>query len=168
MIHRKWFSIVAVFVLGLMTAVPLHAADPRNGNANWNNLKKLSPGDDIRIVLNDAKSYEAKFQSASDEAITVRLVTGEQTFSRESVLRVSSKRTSHRGRGALIGAAVGVAAALAIDASCGDCTAGTWAGDTLGIGVLGAGVGALVSRGAHWHDVYRAVARTGMGGSQEP
>jgi hypothetical protein len=150
-------------VLGLMTAVPLRATDPRNGNANWDNLKNLAPGNEIRIVLNDAKSYEAKFQSVNDDAIVVRLATGDQAFTRQSVLRVSSKRTSHRGRDALIGVGIGVVGALAIDASvCEDCTAGTWAGDTVGCGLLGAAVGALVSKGAHWHDVYRAVTRTGM------
>jgi hypothetical protein len=124
---------------------------------NWDNLKQLAPGQQIRIVLNDAKSYEAKFQSVTDDGIVVRLATGEQTFPRQSVLRVSSKHRSHRGRNALIGVGVGVAAALATDAAaCPDCTTGTWAGDTIGLGVLGALVGALVSKGAHWHDVYRA------------
>ena len=41
--------------------------------ANWGILKGLTPGDDIRIVLNDKKFYRAKFQSVSDEAIMVGL-----------------------------------------------------------------------------------------------
>jgi len=123
---------------------------------NWDNLKQLAPGQQIRIVLNDAKSYEAKFQSVTDEGIVVRLATGEQTFPRQSVLRVSTKHRSHRVRNALIGAGAGVATALAVDAAaCPDCTTGTWAGDTVGLGVLGALVGALVPTG-RWHDVYRA------------
>ena len=80
---------------------------------NWDNLKQLAPGQQIRVVLNDAKSYEAKFQSVTDDAIVVRLATGDQTFPRQSVLRVSSKHRSHRGRNALIGVGVGVATALA-------------------------------------------------------
>jgi hypothetical protein len=124
---------------------------------NWDNLKQLAPGQQIRIVLNDAKSYKAKFQSVTDDAIVVRLATGDQTFPRQSVLRVSRKRRPHRGRNALIGVALGVAAALATDAAaCPDCTTGTWAGDTIGLGVLGAAVGALVPTGVGWHDVYRA------------
>ena len=122
---------------------------------NWDNLKQLAPGQQIRIVLNDAKSYEAKFQSVTDDAVVVRLATGEQTFPRQSVLRVSTKHRSHRVRNALIGAGAGVATALAVDAGCKDCTTGTWAGDTVGLGVLGALVGALVPTG-RWHDVYRA------------
>ena len=124
---------------------------------NWDNLKQLAPGQQIRVVLNDAKSYEVKFQSVTDDGIVVRLATGEQPFPRQSVLRVSSKHRSHRGRNALIGVGAGVATALAVDAGvCKDCTAGTWAGDAAGCGLLGAAVGALVSKGARWHDVYRA------------
>jgi hypothetical protein len=128
----------------------------QSSQSNWDNLKQLAPGQQIRIVLNDAKSYEAKFQSVTDDGIVVRLATGDQTFPRQSVLRVSSKHRSHRGRNALIGVGVGVAAALAVDAGvCQDCTAGTWAGDAAGCGLLGAAVGALVPTG-RWHDVYRA------------
>lgn len=107
-------------------------------------------------MLNDARSYEAKFQSVTDDTVVVRLATGDQTFARPSVLRVSFKPASHRGRDALIGAGVGVAAGLAVAASDKDFTAGTWAGDAVSCGLLGSAVGALVSKGAHWHDVYRA------------
>jgi len=147
----KW--VVAVLLLLIVPGSGL-AQSPQN---NWDNLKQLAPGQQVQVVLNDAKSYEAKFQSVTDDGIVVRLAKGEQTFPRQSVLRVSSKHRSHRGRNALIGAGVGVATALAVDAGvCEDCTAGTWVGDAAGCGLLGAAVGALVSKGARWHDVYRA------------
>jgi hypothetical protein len=126
---------------------------------NWDNLKRLAPGDDIRIVLNDAKSYRAKFQSASDAAIVVRLVTGEQTFTRENVLRVSTRGQSHRLRNAALGAGIGVGLGFAV-------AAGTSRNDSeaqaIGyavippfMGAAGAGVGAFLPTGG-WHDVYRA------------
>ena len=124
---------------------------------NWDNLKELAPGQKIRVVLNDAKSYEGKFQSLTDDAIAVRLKTGDQTFERQSVLRVSRKRRPHRGRNALIGAGTGMVALIAYDAAgCQDCDQGTKIGDTACGALLGALVGALVPTGVGWHDVYRA------------
>lgn len=124
---------------------------------NWDNLRGLSPGQKIRIVLNDAKSYEGSFQGLTNDAIVVRLNSGDQTFERQSVLRVSRKHKPHRGRNALIGAAAGAATLLIYDeAGCPDCDQGTKVGDTAGGALLGAAVGALVPTGVGWRDVYRA------------
>jgi hypothetical protein len=155
-----------VAIHALMTAAPLGAAQPQNAKANWDNLKSLAPGDDIRIVLNDAKSYGAKFQSVSDEAIVVRVGTGEQTFTRETVLRVSAKGASHRRRNALLGLAAGtgtgvIVAVASPELGTGKCAQGSCvdAGFVSALGfvgaAIGAGVGAIVPTGG-WHDVYRA------------
>jgi len=155
--RKPWFTIVTtVLMLGSIGIAAVHAQEAKSPQANWENLKQLAPGQQIRIVLNDAKSYEAKFQNVTDDGVVVRLATSEQTFPRQSVLRVSTKHRSHRLRNALIGAGAGVGTALGIDAAaCPDCTTGTWAGDTVGCGLLGAAVGALVPTG-RWYDVYRA------------
>jgi hypothetical protein len=151
---------VAVSIIGMLPCVPLGAAEPQADKADWENLKQLAPGTKIQVVLNDSKSYSGEYQSRTDEAIAVRLATGEQTFNRQSVLRVSSKGQSHRWRNALIGLAVGAGAGLAIGASsCGsnnsECQApAASAGFLIGIGV-GAGVGAALPTG-RWRDVYRA------------
>ena len=100
-------SALLVALALLITGVPLRAADNRNAVSNWDNLKQLAPGDNLRIVLNDAKSYGAKLDSVNDNVIVVRLARGEQTFRKETVLRVSTKGQSHRGRNALIGLAAG-------------------------------------------------------------
>jgi len=117
------------------------------------------------VVLNDGKSYAAKFQGISDEALVVRTYTGEQTVSRQDVLRVSAKKESHRRRNALIGAAAGGGLGLGI--------AGGYAasqraeypqnryfevgGPILGVlfGAAGGGLAAALSKGG-WQDVYRA------------
>ena len=65
-------------------------------------------GQEIQVVLNDAKSYRGKFQSVSDEGLVVSLATDEQTFTKQSVLRVSSKGQGRRGRNIGIGALIGV------------------------------------------------------------
>jgi len=157
---RPWFTIgMTVLMLGFIGISAIHAEEAKSPQADWNNLKGLAPGDDIRIVLNDTTSYKAKFQSESDQAIVVRLVTGEQTFTRESVQRVSTKGKSHRLRNAALGAAIGVGlgAVLAASTSRNDSEAQAigWVVAPPFMGAAGAGIGAFLPSGG-WHDVYRA------------
>ncbi|MBI1983531.1 MAG: hypothetical protein HYS61_04970 [Acidobacteria bacterium] len=145
-------------IWGLLLLVPGLAA-AQSSQESWENLKQLAPGEDVRIVLNDAKSYGAKFESVNDEAITVRLVTGEQTFSRENVLRVSTKGRSRRLRNALIGAGVGVGLGF-VGAAAGnrndpEARAIAYVLAPPVFGGIGAAVGAVMPTGG-WHDVYRA------------
>ena len=142
-----------------------------SSQSRWNDIKQLAAGQQIRIVLNDAKSYEAKFQSVTDEAVVVRLATGERTFERQNVLRVSTRGKRHRGRNALIGLAFGASAGVIVAAASpelgtGKCAQGSCvdAGtiSQLGIvgGAVGAGVGAAIPTGG-WRDVYRAATMPG-------
>jgi hypothetical protein len=153
-------------LLELLMAVSLCAAESTGSKGNWDNLRKLAPGDNIRIVLNDMKSYPANFQSVSDEAIVLRLETGEQSFAREGVLRVSAKSQSHRRRNAFIGLVVGGAAGAIVAVASpelgqGTCSQGSCidAGTVSALGFagggLGAGIGAAIPTGG-WYDVYRA------------
>jgi len=152
-------QVSVIALLAIVSFAPLAAAVPREDKRNWDNLKQLAPNQQVRIVLNDAKSYRGDFQSVSDGAVVVRVATGVQSFAKENVLRVSTNGASHPGRNALIGAVVGFGAGTAIvAAACAsdDCrgavapilgaTAGTPAG---------ALVGFLIPTGG-WHDVYRA------------
>jgi hypothetical protein len=136
---------------------------------NWDNLRQLGPGQQIRIVLNDAESYTGQFQSASDERLVVRTGGTDQTFERQNVLRVSTRGTSHRGRNALIGLAVGAGAGVIVGVASpelgqGKCAQGSCVdAGTVSIlgfwgGVLGAGLGAVIPTGG-WHDVYRAATK---------
>lgn len=148
-----------ILFAGLTTFSLFGAAGPKQDKTNWDNLKQLAPNEQIRIVLNDAKSYRGEFQSVSDEAIVVRTAAGEQTFSRESVLRISTRGPSHAGRNALIGAGIGAAAGAATIA--GICQTSYCKGPveaTVGVTIgapLGALVGFVMPTGG-WHDVYRA------------
>jgi hypothetical protein len=152
---RKVLLTVLLVVLVSGIAVAAVKPDP----PNWDNLKQLVPGDQVQVVLNDAKSYRGQFESRSDEGMIVRLAAGEQTFARKDVLRVSTKGQPHRVRNALIGLGTGVGAGVAI-------AAGTSRNDpeaqSIGYafippfaGGAGAAVGALMPTGG-WHDVYRA------------
>ena len=146
-----------ISVSRLMTGAPLRAAEPPPEKANWDNLKSLAPGEEIRVVLKDAKSYRGRLQAVSDEAITLRLAAGEQSIARQDILRVSAKGNSHRLRNALIGAGLGagitgaaVAASIRNDP---EAINGVVAIPI--VALVGAGVGAVMPTGG-WHDVYRA------------
>lgn len=128
----------------------------------WDNLKQLTPGQETRVVLNDARSYQGKLQSVSDDALVIHSENGDQTFTRESVARVSIKRGRHRTRNVLLGTAIGAGAGLGLGAAidrCGSNTVGCTGNKGKAIvaplfGLVGASVGALISRGGGWQDVY--------------
>jgi len=132
---------------------------------SWDNVKQLKPGQQIRVVLNDAKSYTGQMGSVSDEGLVIRTGGGEQTVARQNILRVSSQGKSHRGRNALIGLAVGAGAGVVIGVASpevgqGKCAQGSCINaeaPTL-TGFVGAAagtaLGAVLPTGG-WHDVYR-------------
>ena len=164
--RKHFFAIgMTVLILGFFGIAPTHAAEPESAPANWEKLKRLAAGDEVRVVLNDGKSYAAKFQGFSDEAIVVRTFDGEQTFSRQDVLRVSAKKESHRTRNALIGAAAGCAAGLGIAAGYAASQRKEYPynhyfkvdGPILAavLGGAGGGLAAAFSNGG-WYDLYRA------------
>jgi len=111
--------------------------------------------------VNSKKSYVGEFRTASDAAIVVRLEAGDQNFSREEVLRVSTKGKSHRLRNTLIGFGVGAGAGLGVgaaaDHACGSCILPSLGKEVLT--PLGAIVGAVVGVAlptGRWQEVYRA------------
>jgi hypothetical protein len=147
------------------------AQDGAKGQAdifNWDNLKRLVPGNDIRVVLNDAKACHGRLEIVTDEEIVIRTDMGAQTFTRKSMRQVSAKRDSHRKRnafiGLLVGAGVGVIVPVASpELGSGRCSV-SWPGcvdaamvTAMGFlgGGVGYGIGALIPTGG-WHDVYRA------------
>ena len=169
-LKHSLYSGFVVSILGLMMGVQFAAAKPRPELASWDNLKRLLPGEEIRVVLNDGKSYRGLLQTVTDQEVAVRLATGDQTFARENILRISAKGESHRGRNAAEGAAIGalgVGAAISIAAAN---PLGMFAGLFLG-GGPGALIGAVLPTGG-WRDVYRPPkkgkeesARAGSGGA---
>lgn len=155
-----------ILMLGFIGLIPANAAEPKSTQANWESLKQLAPGQQIQIVLKDAKSYHGQFQSVSDNALVLRLAAGEQTFERQNVLRVSKRGRSHRGRNALIGLAIGGGAGVIVaiaspELGAGKCGQGSCVdaaivfGEGFLGGAVGAGIGAAIPTGG-WRDVYRA------------
>ena len=155
----------AILVLVFLLLVPAFAL-AQSAKDSWDNLKQLGSGQQIRIVLNDARSYSGRFQSVSNDGLIVRMGGGAQTFEQQNILRVSTRGKSHRGRNALIGLAVGASAGVIVavaspELGTGKCVRGSCVDAGIvsmlgfGGGVLGAGLGAAIPTGG-WHDVYRA------------
>lgn len=150
-------------LLGLIIAPALMAPALMAANkTDWGNLKQLTP-EELKVVQTDGKSYEGKFQSVSDGALVIHSGSGEQTFTPEGVKRVSIKRRTHRGRNALIGGAIGAGAGLGIGVAIDRCQLGDIIGSgnrgkaiaTPLFGLVGAGIGALVSKGG-WQEIYHS------------
>ncbi len=145
--------------------------DSKGRLSSWDNLKSLTPGQEIRVVMKNVKSYQGEFESLSEGGITLRQAAGEQTLARQDILRVSEKKgKNHRVRNVLIGTVVGASIGLRIGINQylgRNCTEGPAFGcgyppnphlaETLTPvgGLAGAAIGAVIPTGG-WHDVYRA------------
>lgn len=172
-------SLAGFLVLALLGALcgpgTATGQDYKGRLSSWDNLKSLTPGQEIRVVTKKSKSYQGEFESLSDDGITLRQKARERTLDRKDVLRVSQKTgQGHPTRNFLIGAAVGAGAGLVIGLIANhviwshvNCTEGPafncgyppnphW-GIILTPGGFLAGtfIAAAVSRHA-WRDVYRA------------
>lgn len=153
--NRTKLVLVLGLFLGMFAAAAASAANPPKPVANWDNLKALAPGDVVRVVLNDKKSYRGQFQRLTERAIVVHLAQGDESFDRMNILRVSTKGQSHRLRNTLIGVAVGAAVGGALGASRSEPDVYVYAAYIPSMAVVGAFGGAFVPTGG-WHDVYRA------------
>lgn len=144
-----------------LTADPLLRAGEKS---EWSNLKQIAAGQTIKVAVKGGTSSQGDFQSATEDALVLRVAGGDRSIPRDTVQRVSLKRNGHRGKHALIGAAIGAGAGLgagiAIDNDCAPnsiiCTGNKGKAIlTPGFAVIGAGIGALLPAGG-WREIYRA------------
>jgi hypothetical protein len=115
--HSPARLLVLAFLAACFSTGVASGQDSKGRLSNWENLKSLTRGQEIRVQMNNDQSYQGEFESLSDDGITLRQATGEQTLARKAILRVSKmKGQNHRARnvlyGAIIGAALGLAAGL--------------------------------------------------------
>ena len=153
---RKSTFISGILLLALAPALVAQST------ANWDSVKQLTTGKEIRVTLNDGRNLRGTFQSATDEALTVAIPNSQEALSRTMVIRIASKGKGHRLRNSLIGLGVGAGAGLIAGAVADRCPAGhgCWF-PNVGKEILtpfgaavGAIVGALIPTG-RWRDVYR-------------
>jgi hypothetical protein len=130
-------------------------------SGDWATVQALAPGEQIKVALQNGDTIHGKFQSASETDLVVARAAGQKPLTRENVRSVSIKH-SHRGRHALIGAAIGAGAGLGLGASIdNDCTKTSFVctGNrgkailTPAFALIGAGIGAALPSGG-WQHVY--------------
>jgi hypothetical protein len=160
--RRNALRFLSILLFSGLCVVPaLGGAGLTKGTANWDKVKQLSAGQEILVVQKDAKSFQGKLASAGDDAIVMRLPAGEQTLTKGSILRISSRGASHRWRNVALGAGVGFGGGAGFGAAAGNPHAiGGGRGATAAVGAAiglaaGAALGAALPTGG-WHEVYRA------------
>jgi hypothetical protein len=134
-----------------------------HGKSNWNTVTALARAAEVRVQLPDSRSVRGGVINVTEDSLAVNSASGQETFTRQQVLRVSVRKPSRRGRNMLIGLALGAGAGAGIgfagQAGCtGFCDGGFTAAiagvTTLSGAGLGAVIGAVVPTGG-WHEVYR-------------
>jgi hypothetical protein len=137
----------ASLVLLLTLAPALIAQAP----ANWDSVKQIIPGREMRVSLSDGRNLRGEFQSASDDMLTIETSKSQEMLNRTMVRKVSVQGKSHRSRNALIGMGAGAAAGLIAGTLADRCTSqgiiGPFNG-TLCLGPRSAGKEVLTPLGA--------------------
>jgi hypothetical protein len=157
---RTGYIALILPLLALTASTSVLAAE----KSDWSSLKQIGAGQTIKVTVKDGTSSQGDFQSATEDALLLRVAGGDRSIARDMVRRVSLKMNGHRGKHALIGAAIGagggLGAGIAIDNDCGPnsiiCTGSKGKGIlTPGFALIGAGIGALLPADG-WREIYRA------------
>jgi hypothetical protein len=131
------------------------AAVAQTSASNWDTLKMLAPGTEVRVASANAKPIQGALESVTDSDLVLRQAGGPKSFGRTQILSVSVKGKDHRLRNAMIGLGVGTAAGLAIGYGIEHCSRnGGWCGLDEGVGTAIGGVAGLVGgtlTGLFWH-----------------
>src|SRR5436190_21213408 len=76
----------------------------------WENLKELRQGQKIQVIQWNSVTFEGKFQSFSEDAVTFEVKKMNLVIKRKDIRRVA--KASGRGTHALIGLGIGTGAGL--------------------------------------------------------
>jgi len=159
-------KLVACFLALCVPGFSQSSALP-HGKSSWSNVTALARAAEVRVELSGSRSVSGGVLSATEDSLAVNSASGQETFTRQQVLRVSVRKPSQRGRNMLIGLALGAGAGVGLGAAAASqpCARGfdrlcdslnaPIIGVTTGIGaVIGAGFGAAVPTGG-WREIYR-------------
>jgi hypothetical protein len=114
---RTLLLCVLVLLVVLLLALPCVSLAQTNQPA-WETLHHLQPGQNIQIIDTSSKKHSGKLLNVSDSAISLSVAAGEQSLQKQDV-RTVKVLGAHRGKNALIGAAVGGGAGALIGAAIG-------------------------------------------------
>jgi hypothetical protein len=86
---------------------------------SWDGLRTLNPGDHIVVLDKDGKDHKGEFRAWTADAIRVAGGKTEESIERSRVRRVQLRTATRRVRNVLIGAGIGTAVAVTVDATLG-------------------------------------------------
>ena len=136
----------------ILSQLPTTHAQEATGIHEWATIKSVPPGDELMVKLNNGSTVKGRLRGISGDTLT--LVRDKRTtdINRPDVQRIERVIPKSAAKPTLIGAGVGAAIAVtgvAIAAASDDTggTEGELAAATLGITLIGSGVGALVGLG---------------------
>jgi hypothetical protein len=153
-----------IFALGLallftLAQGPAASAQTRTASADWSAVQTLSSGQKIIVRTKDGDRLTGTFDSATDLLVNFTDDGKKVSLTRESIRLVQLNRGKSRLNGALLGAAIGGGAALAIGGwaySQGDFNSLVVYGPGLVGTGIGAGIGAAIGKGNKNETVYEA------------
>ncbi|MBZ5632796.1 MAG: hypothetical protein LAO55_06645 [Acidobacteriia bacterium] len=127
--------------------------------ANWDNVRMIAAGTDVRVAADNSKPIQGKLDSITDNNLVIKQGTGTQSFVRAEIHSVGIRRNGHRLRKVLIGIGVGTAAGLAIGgATANNCTGIGCGGMRVAtgglVGLIGGMITGLVWSSGEWRQVY--------------
>lgn len=143
------------WILPLVLFVPLAQISPAQGD-DWVVVKQLPHGQKVKVVTADGKSHQGAVESVTDDAIHLE---NNFTAQKQDVRRVLMHSGGHRGRHALIGAAIGAGAGLVTGAALDSGSKGFFgkagiAIATPGFAAVGLLIGLALPSHGKWHEVY--------------
>ena len=131
---------------------------------NWEAVKALAPGTEIRIAPKGPGDVKGKVETVTEDSILLQSGKRKQTILRGNIawidVRVSrrKKHIAHSAKtGAIVGAGIGVGFGLLCNAAVGTDGAVCYIAVPVGAGLyagLGAAIGAI-SPGGEWREIYR-------------
>jgi hypothetical protein len=137
----------------LMLSTAAFGAD----SAQWSSVRELKKGDRIGVIQTDMKRVEGRFESASDDGITV---AGDVivTVPKDKVARVYRRPRLNRVARVVVGGAIGAAGGAVVDGTFGQYLRNEGHGPDAGVitglsAAGGAGIGA--ASGGGYATVYR-------------
>ena len=110
---RATFFSRAVLVVPFLSL----AAAGQTPTSNWEDVKVLAPGTEVRVAADNSKPIRGKLDSVTDSNLVLRLTTGTQSFPQPEIHGVSVQKKGHRLRNTLIGMGLGTAVGAGIGAS---------------------------------------------------
>ncbi len=158
----KQIKLVAYLLALCASGFSQSAVLPR-GKADWSNVTALAGASEVRVELSGSRPVRGKVQSVTDDSLTIDSGSGQETFMRQQIVRVSVNQKGHRRRNAIVGLALGAGLGGALGGTAaGECSGSICGGHggaaiAAGIGAgaaVGAAIGAMLPAGG-WREIYR-------------